>query len=114
MKYGRNEQDGITFHSNRHSFTTRLIQVTDIATARAFTGHSNAEMVGYYSHASADSRRAAMEKLYGKSTEDLRQIYDNIVSGEFDFDEFVEAVSKVKFLGFMAQSHHFFEGSVIK
>lgn len=95
LKYGRNEQDGITFHSNRHSFTTRLIQVTDIATARAFTGHSNAEMVDYYSHASVDSRRAAMEKLYGKPTEDLRQIYDNIVSGELDFDDFVEAVRKL-------------------
>lgn len=72
-----------------------MIQVTDIATARAFTGHSNAEMVGYYSHASADSGKAAMEKLYGKSTEDLREVYDNIVSGKLDFEQFVEAISKL-------------------
>src|SRR5690606_21036426 len=41
IPYGRKKTDGITFHSTRHSFTTRLVQVTDIATAASITGHSD-------------------------------------------------------------------------
>lgn len=64
LEYGRGKLDGVTFHSTRHSFVTRLIQVTDLATTQSYTGHSNAEMVVYYSHASDSSRRKAMERLY--------------------------------------------------
>lgn len=88
--YGRHVPGGVTFHSNRHSFTTRMIQVADLATARAFTGHSNSAMVAYYSHASADSRKAAMEKLYGApgDEERLRRIFDAVRDGAMGFEEF--------------------------
>lgn len=94
IKYGRAEIDGVTFHSTRHSFTSRIIQVTDMATAAAFTGHSSKEMVDYYSHASTESKKQAMEKLYGgkKVKADLRDIYDKVVAGALDFEAFKKAL----------------------
>lgn len=86
IPYGRDTTGGITFHNTRHGFTTRLIAVTDLATARSFTGHSDNQMVAYYSHATAESQRAAMEALYGG--DDLRKIYDKIRSNEMDFETF--------------------------
>ena len=91
IKYGRGEIDGMTFHNTRHSFTSRLIQVTDMATAAEFTGHSDMQMVAYYSHASTASKKAAMEALYGNG-KNLREIYDKVVSGEMDFEAFLAAI----------------------
>jgi len=67
IEYGRESIDGVTFHATRHSFTTRLVEVTDLATAQSFTGHANKQMIAYYSHASDGSRRAAMERMYGEN-----------------------------------------------
>lgn len=99
LVYGRSAMDGITFHRARHSFITRLVQVTDIATAASFSGHSDGAMVVHYSHASKESRREVMEKLYGAEIdlEKLRQFYDKVVAGNLSFEEFSEAVLGRKF-----------------
>jgi integrase len=100
--YGRDRADGLTFHSNRHSFTTRLIQVTDPATAKSFTAHSREEMVLYYSHASKESRRAAMEKLYGErgngkiTQEKAREVFEKIRENKMKFAEFYELIFNSK------------------
>lgn len=106
LRHGRKEIDGITFHSNRHSFTTRIIQVADIATAAAYTAHSNKEMVAYYSHASRESKRTAMEKMYGQTNnlEKLRKIYDKIAAGEMTFEEFAREISAEKSNGLVKKS----------
>jgi hypothetical protein len=100
LVYGREALDGITFHSNRHSFTTRLIQKTDLATAQSFTGLSTKDLLGYYGHATDDSKRLAMESLYGESRElaitELREIFDTVRAGKMDFAEFCALVSGVK------------------
>lgn len=88
ISYGRRKLDGVTFHSTRHSFTTRLVQVTDIATAAAFTGHSDKEMVAHYSHATSASKKAAMTALYGTNEKRLRDIFERIVSGDMKLEEF--------------------------
>lgn len=92
IPYGRGK--GFTFHGTRHSFTTRLVKVTDIATAASFTGHSDKEMVAYYSHASDESQKAAMEALYGRTG--LREIYEKVRSGTMNFDDFRAAIKAVK------------------
>lgn len=74
LRYGRGKPDGITFHSTRHSFVTRLIQITDLATAQSYTGHSTKEMLGYYGHATDDSRRKAMQGLFGDGEQNLETI----------------------------------------
>lgn len=98
--YGREEMDGITFHSNRHSFTTRLIQNTDLATAQSLTGLSTKDLLGYYGHATDASKRAAMENLYGEKREfgitELREIFDKIQSNKMKFAEFCENIAGVK------------------
>jgi integrase len=92
LEYGRAKANGITFHSNRHSFTTRLIQNTDLATAAAFTGHSDKAMLGYYAYASDASKRSAMQNMYNKttasSTENLMEIFEKVRAGGMNFDKF--------------------------
>lgn len=93
LAYGRNTLDGVTFHSTRHSFTSRLVRVTDPATAAEFTGHSSKEMVDWYSHASDESKKEAMARMYGKKdTDRLRTIYEETRSGELGFESFLDAL----------------------
>lgn len=95
LEYGIKTLDGITFHSTRHSFTSRLVQVTDLATAKSFTGHSTADMVGWYAHASTDSRRRAMESLYRTAMPAelfLRQLFRAVQSYEVSEDLFVKEI----------------------
>ena len=80
---------GVSFHSLRHSFVTRLMQVTDLATTQSFSSHSDESMVMLYSHATDERRRLAMQKLYGEQPEEqLDEIFTKIKSGDLDLDEF--------------------------
>lgn len=90
LMYGREKDGGVVFHTLRHSFITRLIRVTDLATAQAFSGHSTGEMVSLYSHASAESKRAAMNDMYSKF--DARAIFERVRNGEMTFEEFEKLV----------------------
>lgn len=90
ISYGRNKIDSVTFHSTRHSFTTRMMRVTDMATTQSFTGHSNKEMVAIYAHADSASRRRAMERMY--KGDFLGNIYEKIRSGEMTLEEFKAAM----------------------
>ena len=94
IEYGRKAIDGVTFHATRHSFTTRLVQVTDIATAQSFTGHTSPEMINYYSHASDESRRTAMRKLYGDSgrRDKLIGILRDFAAGAMSESEAADAI----------------------
>jgi integrase len=84
VDYGRDH--GITFHSARHSFVSNAIQHADLKTVASMTGHSDSQMVLLYSHASAQTRRRALESMYGKK--DLREIFEKVRSGEMSFEEF--------------------------
>lgn len=86
ITYGRNKIDSVTFHSTRHSFTTRMMRVADMATVQSFTGHSNKEMVAIYAHADPESRRRAMERMY--KGDFLGDIYNKIKSGEMSLEQF--------------------------
>lgn len=89
--YGRDANS--TFHSTRHSFVTRMMEVADLPTTQAYSAHSDKEMVAYYSHSSAAKRKAAMEKMYGSGRRDLLlKIYEKVVAGEMDFEAFFEAL----------------------
>lgn len=93
IPYGRGKVDAITFHSTRHSFTSRLVRVTDPATAASFTGHSSQEMLDYYSHASDESRRRAMDALYGTNgNSKLHAIFKMVRAKKMDFEEFIAAL----------------------
>jgi integrase len=95
LTWGREGIDSVTFHSLRHSFITRMVQVTDIATVASFSGHTNgSEMIPLYSHASPESRKKAMAAMYGNNqVEKLRQIYERVIAGDLDFEGFLEAVN---------------------
>lgn len=93
IEYGRDTLDGVTFHSTRHSFTSRLVQHTDLATAQSYTGHSTGEMLGWYAHPSDESKRLAMERMYGTGRADSwREVFEKIAAGEMTFEEFWELV----------------------
>lgn len=93
IEYGRESIDGVTFHATRHSFTTRLVEVTDLATAQSFTGHANKQMIAYYSHASDGSRKAAMERMYGSDKhEKLIEILINLRGGSVDLERAARSI----------------------
>lgn len=93
IPYGRGIRGAVTFHSTRHAFTSRLVRVTDIGTARAFTGHSSKKMVEYYSHANEKEKTSAMNKLYKVDTEkDLAEIFEKVRSGKLSKKQFIDAL----------------------
>ena len=94
IPYGRSNLDGVTFHTTRHSFTSRLTKVTDIATAGDFTGHSSEVMVDYYSQPTEESKRLAMERMYGNGRrESMMRIFEKVRSGDMDLEEFLRVVN---------------------
>lgn len=64
IPYGLHTANGITLHSLRHTFATRL-QDKNIQpyTIMALMGHSSAKMSAVYSHASPDTVEAAVARL---------------------------------------------------
>lgn len=89
LTYGRNQ--GITFHSARHSFVTTAMQHGDLKTVGSMSGHSDSTMVMLYTHATAESRKRLLKSMYGKI--DLRDIFDRVKADQMSFEEFEKAVS---------------------
>jgi hypothetical protein len=70
-----------------------MSRVTDAATTAEYTSHSSLEMVDYYSHASEESMRLAMERMYGEGSEKrLKEIFQKVRSRKMTFDEFMAAI----------------------
>lgn len=99
--YGRNVADGLILHDARHTFTTRLLQGgVDLATIQSFTGHSDREMVLFYSHAGTESRQRAMNVIEGKPENGapetavvvkfLRETFQAVKNDELSESEFIE------------------------
>jgi integrase len=64
VKYGRNARGGLVTHDARHTAITRMLQSgVDLSTVGSITGHSDANLVLHYSHATRESRRKAVEVL---------------------------------------------------
>jgi integrase len=89
LPYGRDS--GVTFHSARHSFVTAAMQHADLKTVGSMSGHTDATMVMLYTHASPESRKKALQSMYGKK--DWRTVYDKIRKGKMSFDEFEKLLS---------------------
>lgn len=97
MVYGRDHKDGITFHSNRHSFSTRIVQSTDLATAGELTGISTKILLDYYSHATEKSKKEVFEKMYAPTTREfgfseLQEIFDSIKEDKLNFAQFCDLI----------------------
>lgn len=86
IAYGRNKEDGIIFHTARHTSTTELARSNqvDVKTAGAFTGHSDETMTLYYTHTNEDLLKIAGEVLEqnfggnvgGKNSEPVQAFLD--------------------------------------
>lgn len=85
--YGRNVNGGITFHSTRHAFTSRIVRVTDLKTAQSYTGNSEKVLLKYYAMTSAEEQKKAMDRMY-KPKKSLREIFDEVRAGKLDFESF--------------------------
>lgn len=62
--YGRWARSGFVTHDARHTAVTRMLQAgVDLSTIGAITGHSDSNLILHYSHATRESRKAAVSVL---------------------------------------------------
>jgi hypothetical protein len=69
-----------------------VVQKTDLATTKSVTGHSDANLVAYYSHATDESRKSLMSKLYADKNDGLKEIFERVKAGEMSFEIFAAKV----------------------
>ncbi|MFZ0462365.1 MAG: site-specific integrase, partial [Candidatus Acidiferrales bacterium] len=61
---GKAEITGVTWHTLRHTFASRLVaRGVDIVTVKELLGHSSITVTMRYTHTNLDAKRAAVEKL---------------------------------------------------
>lgn len=64
IPYGRSVENGFELYCARHTFTTKLLLAgLSLAEVGAITGHSDRELVLYYSHVTPESSDRARERL---------------------------------------------------
>lgn len=64
IKYGAKEKGGFVTHDARHTAVTRMLQAgIDLSTVGSITGHSDANLVLHYSHATRESKKNAVAVL---------------------------------------------------
>ena len=64
VPYGADIRGGFITHDARHTAVTRMLQAgVDLSTVGAITGHSDANLVLHYSHATRESRKKATSVL---------------------------------------------------
>jgi integrase len=64
ISYGRRTRGGFITHDARHTAITRMLQAgIDLSTVGAITGHSDSNLILHYSHATRESRKAAVSVL---------------------------------------------------
>jgi len=64
ITYGANVRGGFITHDARHTAVTRMLQAgVDLSTVGSITGHSDSNLILHYSHATRESRKAAVSIL---------------------------------------------------
>jgi integrase len=64
LTYGQGVDNGFTMHATRHTATTRMLRAgNDVSSVQEIIGHSDRTMTLVYSHASAETRRKAVQSL---------------------------------------------------
>lgn len=64
ITYGADVRGGFITHDARHTAVTRMLQAgVDLSTVGAITGHSDANLILHYSHATRESRKQAVSVL---------------------------------------------------
>ncbi len=72
IKYGLYERDGITFHTFRHWFSTKLEELgVSRVVRRDLLGHSSEDITDDYTHSTIEARRRAVELLCQTPIENL-------------------------------------------
>jgi integrase len=76
LKYGQYHRDGITFHTLRHWFNSKLEDLGVNQTIRRdLPGHQPKNITDDYTHSTIEQRRVAVNKLCHSDGEDLAR-YD--------------------------------------
>ena len=102
IPYGHNLEDGFVMHDSRHNFTTDILQVTDVETARMLTAHRGEDLLTY-AHTNEKRMRTAIRRFEGAGLFDkLLEVYTLTKNGELDFENFSEQIKKM--LDFSARS----------
>jgi integrase len=84
IPYGRSVTNGFELYCARHTFTTKLLMAgLSLAEVGAITGHSDRELVLYYSHVVPESAARAVSALERIEQVRLKSDYENQNGGDF-------------------------------
>lgn len=90
IAYGTFTEGGWVPHDLRHNFSTEIVRVTDIETAKSLTGHSGPHILTYL-HTDEKRQREAMNRREGKDlTATLTELYNQVKTGSINLSSFVE------------------------
>ncbi len=92
IPYGTFAEGGFVPHDLRHNFSTEIIRVTDIETAKNLTGHTGDHILTYL-HTDEGRMREAMNRREGfDRTELLTELYKETKDGSIELPAFIERV----------------------
>lgn len=75
VTYGADIRGGFITHDARHTAVTRMLQAgIDLSTVGAITGHSDANLILHYSHATRESRKKATSVLENFVTDSKKKV----------------------------------------
>ena len=69
--------ESVNPHMLRHTFATKLMRITDMATVQALLGHKNLSSTSVYTHPNSDDKARAIEALGKENGLGRRQRGDN-------------------------------------
>lgn len=90
IPYGTFTDGGFVPHDLRHNFSTEIIRVTDIETAKQLTGHTGQHILTYL-HTDEKRLREAMNRREGVDVKEiLTELYNDIKNGNIELRAFLE------------------------
>ena len=90
IPYGAFTDGGFVSHDLRHNFSTEIIRVTDIETAKSLTGHTGNHILTYL-HTDEKRMREAMNRREGVDVKEvLTSLYNEIKNGNMELRTFLE------------------------
>lgn len=96
IPYGRYETEGFIGHDLRHHFASKVIEYTDIETARELMAHADIKMTQRYLHTNPQRLKDAVRRFDKVDIDsELTEIFEQVKDGKLSVNEFIEKVKRL-------------------